>query len=218
MIAKSQGPGNSSMIHDNFSTNYEQEIYLVRHGHLQKDPVRRYVGQTDYPLSPLGIEQAQHLRDIFSNITFKRIVSSDLKRTMMTAEIIAQRRQAKVTPNPAFREIKLGAWEGRRIDEIMSTQPEEYAQRGLDIAGHCPPEGESFYDLSHRVIPAFQQTIHDGDGPLLIVTHVGVIRVILCHVLEIPLRNIFALYHDYGAYTLLKNDEGQIRLVHYNLS
>ena len=191
-------------------------IYLVRHGHLDRGPDRRYVGQMDYPLSALGDSQAEHLRDIFSGIEFQRIVASDLKRTMATADIIAQRQKVPVEAHPGFREIRLGAWEGRLIDEIKSQEPEAYAQRGLDLAGHRPPDGENFYDLSERVIPAFRQTIKDSPRPLLIVTHVGVIRIILCHVLEMPLKNLVLLYHDYGAYTLLKNDESQIQLMQYN--
>ena len=192
------------------------DIYLVRHGHLDRGPERRYVGQMDYPLSSLGVTQAEHLRDVFSGIEFQRIVASDLKRTMTTAEIIAQRQEVPVEAHFGFREIRLGAWEGQLIDEIKSQQPEEYERRGLDLAGHRPPDGENFYDLSERVVPAFRQFIEANQGPLLIVTHVGVIRVILCHVLEMPLKNLFALYHDYGAYTLLKNDKTQIQLMQYN--
>ena len=192
------------------------DIYLVRHGHLDRGPDRRYVGQTDYPLSPIGVTQAEHLRDAFASIEFQRIVTSDLKRTMTTTEIIAQRQEVPVEAHSGFREIRLGAWEGQLIDEIKSQEPREYELRGLDLVGHRPPDGENFYDLSERVIPVFRQIIEDSPRPLLIVTHVGVIRVILCHVLEIPLRNLFLLYHDYGAYTLLKNGETQIQLMQFN--
>ena len=72
------------MMQDNSENEYAQNIYLVRHGHLEKDRVRRYVGQTDYPLSAQGINQAENLRDLLADIPFQRIVCSDLQRTIKT--------------------------------------------------------------------------------------------------------------------------------------
>ena len=197
-------------------TEGERDIYLARHGRLDKDPERSYVGQTDYPLSSSGRAQAEVLQDALAGIKFSRIVSSDLQRTLATAEIIAQGQDVDVEKNPAFREVSLGAWEGVRVTDIKTRHPQAYEARGLDLAGHRPPGGESFEDVSRRALPAFDRLRESGPGPTLIVTHVGVIRVLLCRVLGMPLNNLFRLTQDYGAYSLLQFHKGTYRLVRYN--
>lgn len=192
------------------------DIYMVRHGHLEKDDVKRYVGQTDYPLSSLGEAQADALRLALSGVKFSKIVASDLKRTMQTALKIARNQDATVEAEPALREISLGRWEGMSFDEVKTRYPEEYQARGADLAEYRPPEGESFDDLSRRVVPAIKSLASDENDPLLIVAHLGVIRVFLCHVLDIPLKKLDRLAHDYGAFTRLSREGDEFRLVCFN--
>ena len=197
------------------------EIYLVRHGDLDKGPGRCYVGQMDFPLSPLGIRQANALRDVLSTVRFRRIVSSDLIRTRTTADIIAEKQMAKIDTDPAFREISLGDWEGLSFEAVMERYPEEYANRGKNLPDHRPPGGENFRQLGDRAWPAFSRLAakpmaEQGNGPLLLVTHVGVIRVLLCRILNLPLENMFLLHHDYGAFTTLRPKEGRFILTGFN--
>ena len=195
-----------------------REIYLVRHGHIQKDREKSYVGQKDYPLSELGMGQAEALGRDLAMVPFARIISSDLNRTRATAARIAEHQSAPVETTPLFREVSLGLWEGLTFSEVMARFPEEYEQRGRDLAGHRPSGGENFRDLSQRVIPAFEQTTSETDGPLLIVTHNGVIRVILCHILGLPLERMFVLSPDYGSFSRVRRMEDGFRLILFNSS
>ncbi|MFH1137336.1 MAG: alpha-ribazole phosphatase [Pseudomonadota bacterium] len=192
-------------------------IFLVRHGKTHKDLHKRYLGWTDVPLSEEGRDQALALGRAFSSFHFAQIVSSDLARASTTAEIIARMQKGAVRTNLGLREINLGAWEGLAFSEIRERFPEEFNRRGRDLTGYRPPGGENFRDLAHRVVPIFQELVSQAEGPLLLVSHIGVIRVILAQVLGLPLENIFRIDHDYGAYSLIQARDSGLRLISHNL-
>jgi probable phosphoglycerate mutase len=48
--------------------------------------------------------------------------------------------------------------------------------------------------------------IHRENGPILVVGHAGVNRVLLCHLLGMPLGNLFRLGQDYGCCNLIRSD------------
>jgi len=57
-----------------------------------------------------------------------------------------------------------------------------------------PPNAESLVDFSVRVLTAWQALIYQHQGKkVLLMTHGGVIRVILCHLHDQPLESLFDL-------------------------
>ncbi|HZK52880.1 MAG TPA: alpha-ribazole phosphatase [Desulfosporosinus sp.] len=191
-------------------------IYLVRHGDIGIGKGKRYIGQSDLPLSALGEQQATVLKGIFSRVPIDHIVCSDLARTRRTADIIASAHQMVPLAHKALRELNMGAWEGKTFSEIRAKYPKEFKERGRDLANYRPPLGESFSDCSKRVIPVFESLAGSMDSTLLIVGHAGVNRVILCRVLGIPLENLFRFEQSYGCYNLISYDGSQYRLNYLN--
>jgi len=189
------------------------KIYLVRHGQPDRGPAKRYIGWTDLPLDSTGAFQARALGREFSGEALGRIVSSDLERALTTARTIAEAQSVSICEEPAFREVHLGRWDGLTFDEVKARYPGEYEKRGRDLAGHCPPGGESFRDLSRRVLPVFYRLAESEPGPLMIVAHVGVIRVILCDLLGMPLDNLFRLDHACGAFSVIRRAGTEYRLL-----
>lgn len=183
----------------------ERCLYLLRHAEPLVEPGgRRYIGQSDPPLSPLGIGQAQRWREYFGDIAIESIFGSDLQRAAHTAQIIAGGPDAKVRLLPELRELNLGAWEGRRFDEVKRLDPRGFEQRGRDPAHYRPPGGESFDDLRRRVVPAFERIMAQAAGRVLVVGHAGVNRVILCHLLGLPLAHLFRLGQDYAGLNVVE--------------
>ncbi len=178
-----------------------RRIYLLRHGHVDSGGQRRYIGRTDLPLSPRGQEQARGLARDLAASGATRIYASDLRRAQDTARIIAAALGLKVILEPALREIDLGAWEGLTMDTVRHRDPESYRRRGEDLAGFRPPGGESFTDLARRVVPAFERIAASTRGAAIIVAHAGVNRVLLCHLLAKPLRQLFDQDQDHAAVT-----------------
>ncbi len=192
-------------------------IFLMRHGDSRKDAVRRYIGQSDAPLNDRGREQAEWWRPKLSPIRFSRVFCSDLARSMQTARIIMAGRENLITSLAGLREISLGDWEGQAMADVRAGQPAEYVERGLNPDIHRPPGGESFADLRNRVVPVFRDIAGREEGTVLVIGHAGVNRVILCHVLGMPLKNLFLLGQDYCCLNILGRGNGPLRVDAVNL-
>lgn len=178
-------------------------IYLVRHGEINPGGGKRFIGQTDLPLTEQGVLQAKRLQHELSCVKISQIYCSDMSRSITTAEIIGNSHNVAPTVSSNLREIHLGSWEGRNFEEIRRKFPEEFKKRGQDIVNYRPPEGESFADLSLRVNKVFDQILQETSGNIVIVGHAGVNRAIICHLLDMPLENLFKLSQDYGCLNII---------------
>jgi probable phosphoglycerate mutase len=173
----------------------------MRHGALPPNPERRFVGQRDIALSAAGRAQAASWRPRLRDIPFAAIVVSDLSRCLDTAKLAAS--APPLIREPAFREIRLGAWEGLTPPEVEKRFPGSYAARKKDIGNFRPEGGESFRDLAARTLPAFDAHARAFHGrPLLIVAHAGVNRVILARAMALPLRYLLDIPQPYACCTL----------------
>jgi probable phosphoglycerate mutase len=70
------------------------------------------------------------------------------------------------------------------------------------MADFCPPDGESFRDVQKRAL-GFLSGLPRDHGNILLVTHAGVIRTILCAVQGIDLKDLFSISPDYGSLHIL---------------
>jgi probable phosphoglycerate mutase len=171
-----------------------EEIYLVRHGHIDTGGIKRYIGLTDLPLDELGIKQAQQLSEFFKAFPVKHIFTSPLGRCVQTTQIISKNYKCV----EGLREINMGKWENVPMIEIRTCYPDAFKERGYDIEHFTPPKGESFKELSKRVMKAFNDIICNYDGKVLIVAHAGVNRVILRELLGVDFQDIFNISQPYG--------------------
>ncbi|MBQ7584682.1 MAG: histidine phosphatase family protein [Desulfovibrionaceae bacterium] len=178
---------------------------FIRHGSLAF-PKGVFLGSQDVPLSPLGrkqiSQQALKLRGEYLD-SLTALVSSDLKRCRESAAILVET-WAKELPlefDPNLREISLGAFEGLSKEEVKKKWPLAYERRGLHLETFVPLGGESFEMLKRRVFFSLDYWSKvKRKGLLGIVTHAGVLRVILAHYLALPLKDIWRLPLPYGCY------------------
>lgn len=195
-----------------------QKIFLLRHGEIQgAGGEKRFIGQTNVPLNNQGGLQAECWRQWLAGVPLARIIASDLIRCTQTARIIAAGRSVPVEALTGLREICLGQWDGMSFGRVKQRWPDAFQQRGLDIARFRPPGGENFRDLQQRVIPVFEKVVNQATVPILIVTHAGVNRVILCHILGIPIDDLFSIDQSYAAMNLIDHHAGRYRVHSLNL-
>lgn len=188
-------------------------IYLLRHAKPDLPAGgKRYIGRTDLPLSAVGREQGRRLQQYFSRIDLTGIFCSHLKRSEQTAQIISQGHPVQCSVVPEIGEINMGAWEGLTFAEVRNRDPRGFEQRGRDPVNFQPPGGESFQQLQNRVIEAFRQIVANARGAIVIAGHAGVNRVLLCHLLEMPLQNLFRLGQDYAAMTVIHKVGAEYRI------
>ncbi|MBC3887195.1 alpha-ribazole phosphatase [Acetobacterium paludosum] len=177
-----------------------KQIYLIRHGKIEWNQEKAYIGQTELLLSKEGIEQAEKLQKYFSNIPLDKAYTSPMKRCQDTLAIILAGRTISKTIVDEFKEISMGDWEGKPFSEIKRTDPDAYEKRGAEIDRFTPPNGESFLDLQQRVMPAFYKIIMDEAAEnIIILGHSGVNRVILSTIFGLNLKEILKMSLPYGS-------------------
>lgn len=196
----------------------EPMLYLMRHGAIETVKEKRFVGQIDPALSPEGRKQSERQGRQLRDISFSRVWCSDLKRAYETAAIVCRDRGLEILSAPELREIHLGRWDGLAMSQIREQFPALWKLRGEDIGHFRPPGAESFADLQQRVVPFIRRIVAQSAGNTLIVTHAGVIRVLLCQVLQMPLSHLFRIHLDYGGITLIKDINGMPQVKAVNLS
>jgi probable phosphoglycerate mutase len=96
----------------------ETTIFLVRHGETVDNARQIMQGQTQGQLNERGIEQARQVADRLASEPIDAVVSSDLRRAVHTAEIIAAPHGLTVMTTPLLRERDWGSFTGRYIPDL----------------------------------------------------------------------------------------------------
>ncbi len=156
------------------------KLIFVRHG---KDDDRYRGGWSKLDLIPEGMEQAKqlakHLKD--NNDTYKivHIVSSDLTRTLTTANIISSELGLPIQEEFQIRETNNGDLAGMLNDTALEQYPGLYFS-SLEM-DEAYPNGESPNDFYLRIkkwFSEFSSNCRNMKGNILVVTHGGVINII----------------------------------------
>ncbi len=194
-------------------------IYLIRHGEVDRSPSRTFLGQTDLPLNDNGIRQALDLREQLKEISFRQVFTSPLQRAVQTAALVSGIPTDSLQKIEAFKEINLGAWEGLTVDEVRKRFPGDYEQRGRDLEFFRPEGegGESFADLLVRCYPPLLSLAKAQTGPLLVVAHAGVNRVLLSRLQQRPLQLLFDIPQDYCGINVLSCNSRELKVEAVNL-
>jgi len=161
-------------------------IDLLRHGITVNS--QRYCGSTDYPLAALGWTQMWHAVNNQST-QWQHIVTSPLARCADFAHAMEQHYSIPVTQDDRIREIHFGDWENRSSAELMHTDADALSLFWQNPVDHPPPNGEHLLDFKARVLSAWEDIQQQFYGQkVLLITHGGVIRMIVCHILQHPLE------------------------------
>ena len=179
-------------------TTQRLRLYLIRHGEVEGAADGKLIGRTDAPLSERGLVQSRRLSEQLAVAPLSAIYSSDLKRALSTAEVIAVRSRLHVQPNSDWREIDMGEWEGRKVSELHGEAPERVAPLFSNPASFEYPGGESFAAFTSRIQGALHRLLMTHPkGDVALVAHGGVCRTIIGSVLEMPMRNWLRLAQEY---------------------
>lgn len=145
------------------------KLFLVRHGETV-DNVRQIMqGQTQGELTEHGREQAAEVRDQMRTEKIDAVVASDLRRSVQTAEIIAEPHGLMVDQTPLLRERDWGGFTGRYIpdlkDEVWPDDIEsldcllERAQRFLEYI-MTNYEGQTVVAVGHGIMNKAIQAVY----------------------------------------------------------
>jgi len=159
-------------------------VYLMRHGQSEGNAQGVLQGQSDFPLSEMGIRQSKAVarRFISESVHFDRIIASPLSRARQTAEIIGEMTNTPVELDPDWMERNNGRLAGLRPSEIA----ERYPRAGfVHLYQPVGETGESQWELYLRSGRAVQSLLGHPAGRYLIVSHGGILNLAMYAILGI---------------------------------
>lgn len=166
------------------------KIYLTRHGQTEWNKADKVQGILNSELTEEGINMAKTLHNISKDVKFDHVYSSDLKRAVDTAKIIAPKNEIITTPY--LREINVGNWSGRYFQDIKKEDSKLYKTYFNDPEKYERPDGESLKNVMERVEKFFEEFIlHSKDENVLIVSHGVTIVGIFNYVEKIELKKFW---------------------------
>lgn len=181
------------------------KLILVRHGLTKWNNDFRYQGHTDVPLTDEGHQQAERVARRLSEEQVDAVYASDLGRAAQTAQTIAAYHGQPVFLLPALREVNFGLWEGKTHQEVRR----EYAKNITDWfdrpAEMMIPQGETFQQVKERAYAAILEVVEKHkEKTIIVVSHGGTIRTILCAALELHLNKLWCFKQDNTAVNILE--------------
>lgn len=165
-------------------------LYFIRHGETlsNKNHIRQGIEINDY-LDTAGVQQIEKLVKIIGNLHLDVLFTSYLHRAEQTASIIN-----KSLPQPLqilydfrLRERDFGSLTGKTKEEWDKILPENREKETLQLYDYRPFGGESVEDVRQRALSAILDIIKNyAHGNIGIITHNGIIRLMLFHFPDIP--------------------------------
>ncbi|MFD0213678.1 histidine phosphatase family protein [Streptomyces hirsutus] len=165
-------------------------VFLVRHGESVWHDENRYAGVTDIDLSEHGRAQAARLASWAGRADLTAVWSSPMRRCRQTAEGSATRAGLPLMVEPRLRELDFGIAEGMTRAEMRQRLPTVLKAFEADPVGSHFPEGEDPVAVGERYAD-FLGGLRAGhrEGRVLVVAHSTAIRLTLCRLLGLPLRD-----------------------------
>lgn len=165
------------------------EIYLVRHTETLFGKGICY-GQSDIGLLEPYEEQFELIKNQLPQKAF--FFSSPLQRCAILANRLSQ---GNFISDNRLMEMNFGDWEGKPWDDIPQEQLSPWMSDFVNIS---VPNGESFVTLHQRVGSFVAEKLHSLNAPVVIVSHAGVIRSLLCYQAHLPLDKAFSNTVEFG--------------------
>lgn len=172
------------------------EVYLINHT-LVENPELCY-GQSDIPVALSFENEVARLERILPD-GVHAIYSSPLTRCTLLAKNLFPGQDIIVSDK--LKELNFGDWELQNWDFI---NPDELDKWLVDFVNISPPNGETYNQLNVRVKDFIQKLLQQDYERVVIVTHPGIIRCFMAHLLHFSLKQALKIPTDFGSITGMK--------------
>lgn len=178
-------------------------VYLLRHGQTSMNAEgNKYCGLTDVELTELGVKQAKAAAVQLENIKLDAVYASPLVRSRRTAELLNL--GMPVTVDERLIELDFGSWEGKTREEFIRDDPRSWENWNTDPLVHAAGgDGETAQSVIDR-LKSFFKEINEKHAQrnIVIVGHNGLNRILLAHLLGMPLKNYRSILQENSCVTL----------------
>lgn len=185
-------------------------VDFIRHGEPHGGDILR--GRIDPELTELGWSQmraATNFSDDFisSELTpsWTKIITSPLKRCSDFALRVAEEIELEPNVNSDWQEIDYGDWDGMPMSEWRIEAADQFKAFRKDLSALAPPNGENYLTFKGRILQAYDLLSQEiDDSHILVVTHGGVLRVVLPNILGMPFNKSFPLHIPFASFSRIK--------------
>ncbi len=177
-------------------------IYFLRHGKTVS--AGTYTGSTDVPLSADGIDQIVSISLYLREIEFDFVFCSTLGRCRKSFELLDIPVQCSF--DAALKEINFGRWEQRSFNDIYR-EDQKNMERWFQLKEKFTfPEGDNILEFSTRIKDWFEKLKIEGYKSVLVVSHAGVIKHAVTHLLGLDINQADQFEIREGHVSLLSID------------
>ncbi len=159
-----------------------KQVFLIRHG--DTGLARRYIGASDVPVSEKGRQQLRLLAPKITGISFDLVLVSPLLRCLQSLEILGLSGEIE----PLLKEVDFGRWEGKNFAEVSQQEP-ELVRNWMENKAFSFPGGESLVSFQDRINQIATRLYNEKGQRFLILAHGGVLRLLLCNLLNLSAEN-----------------------------
>jgi probable phosphoglycerate mutase len=171
---------------------------LVRHGVTDHTTDKRFSGglaSSNPGLNDEGRAQVRATAEWLAPVAegLDAIVSSPVRRTRESAEILGEVLGFEVGVEEGLAEMEFGTWDGLTYTEVRDRFPDE-VRTWLGNLDHAPGGGESFREVEKRVLAGRDRLLEEYDGrTVLLVSHVTPIKTLVADALAAPLESLYRM-------------------------
>lgn len=187
-------------------------VILLRHTESEANFNKVYGGKKDFKLTLNGEKQVCELVEILSEkyglkeIEKIRLISSPLSRAKYFADEIGRVINRKTEIALELQEFDFGIFEGYRYDQLKDK--EEFKAWCNDYFNYEIPKGESLMSLKKRIEGFLAENIENSKEDFIIVSHEGVMKIIMLYLLKLPLENFWSFYCGNGSIVEIIYEDG----------
>ncbi|WP_446742948.1 histidine phosphatase family protein [Silvibacterium acidisoli] len=183
-----------------------KRLILIRHA--ETDMAGTFCGHSDPPVNARGLQQISTLQQSLANEQIEAIISSDLLRARQTATALAEYCRSSLTYERDLREIHFGHWEGLTWGQLEKQFPAQSRQWLQRFPVEAAPGGEGYDLFRSRVCSALDHIHAHVEDTVAVVTHAGVLRIALQHLIGTSFEEAQARQIGYATFFTYTAAEG----------
>lgn len=178
------------------------KVYLIRHAEKERGGFfNPHLRHQDEPITAHGRQQAEKLYSYFADRPVAAIYVSAYQRAWQTAAPLAERLGLEPIVDERLNEIDNGRLDGMSDEEVQASYPDVWQAFQDQSADFRFPGGETGEEARDRVAALLEETRLASGGDAVLICHEGLIRILMCYILGLPVYDRWNFHVDFCGIT-----------------
>ena len=191
------------------------KVYLLRHGESEANRRGILAGpDNSIDLTEKGRKDSRKASKYLCKVDLTHIYTSPISRCIQTIDLLINSKpQIPVSVDGRIQEMNYGDWNGKELNLLSKTR--EWKRIQNQPSKFKFPQGESFTQLRRRV-QSFLTEISELQGPVLVVSHGDVIKMMLTCTLDLSTDNFQKFVIQPASISIIEYDDKTKNLIATN--